>query len=409
MICQKLQRNYSEQRSQRRQRVRYLYALVGNLRDLRVAFGDYCDDMSATGLYLLHVGHYLLVLLVMCGYKENRHAVVDKGDRSVLHLCCRIALGMDIAYLLELQCALKSHRIVPATSQIEEVGGIGVCAADGLDAVVELQHLLNLVRDDGQLLYHGVIFLLADGALAVSQTQSQQGKTCELSCECLCGGHSYLRAHMDVYAGIRLTGYAGAYGVDDTEDAGAFRLRQLYSCQRVGGLTALAYRDDNIGRVDDGIAVTELTGIVDLYRYLAILLYELLADESCVPACSAGYDDEPLGGHQPVLVVLDGRQDDVVGIDVVVAALPLLACRCLGKQTATHAVAEALRLVEDLLEHEVWEPTFREHVNIHVDLVDLHVSACLVEVPDLEWLSDLCRYHLLIVDIYYILRVFNYW
>ncbi len=110
---------------------------------------------------------------------------------------------------------------------------------------------------------------------------------------------------MDVYSRISLACDAGAHGVDDAEDAGTFRLCQFYCSQRVGSLAALAYCYDDIGGVDDRVAVTELTGVINLHRYLAVLLNELLSYEPSMPARSAGNDDEALGRHQAVLVVLD--------------------------------------------------------------------------------------------------------
>ena len=49
---------------------------------------------------------------------------IDQGDRSVFHFAGRIALGMDVGNLLELQRAFVGNRHVDAASQIETVANI---------------------------------------------------------------------------------------------------------------------------------------------------------------------------------------------------------------------------------------------------------------------------------------------
>lgn len=46
----------------------------------------------------------------------------------------------------------------------------------------------------------------------------------------------------------------------------------------------------------------------------------------------------------------------------------------IGEEAAAHTVAQTLRLVEDLLEHEMGEASLVEHVQIHVYLLDIHVN-----------------------------------
>ena len=100
MVSEELQWDDGEQRSKWGKGVWNLDALVGNLRNLGIAFGDNGDDVTATRLDLLHVRHDLLILLVVSSHEENRHVVVDKGNRTVLHLGGRITFGMNIADFL---------------------------------------------------------------------------------------------------------------------------------------------------------------------------------------------------------------------------------------------------------------------------------------------------------------------
>ena len=59
----------------------------------------------------------------------------------MLELPGRIALGMDVADLLELQGTFESNRVERAAAEIEHVARIGHGTGDGLDLVVPLEHL----------------------------------------------------------------------------------------------------------------------------------------------------------------------------------------------------------------------------------------------------------------------------
>ena len=50
--------------------------------------------------------------------------LVDERDRAVLHLAGRIALGVDVRDLLQLQRAFERDRVVDAAAEVEEVGAV---------------------------------------------------------------------------------------------------------------------------------------------------------------------------------------------------------------------------------------------------------------------------------------------
>ena len=52
---------------------------------------------------------------------DDRHLLVDQRDRPVLHLAGRIALGVDVGDLLELERALHGDREHDAPPEEEEV------------------------------------------------------------------------------------------------------------------------------------------------------------------------------------------------------------------------------------------------------------------------------------------------
>ena len=125
MIRQKLQRNRSYQRLKTFKRLGHLYNLVGNLAYSVVAFRHEGDDLAASCLYLLDIAQHLLIHVVARRNDHHRHVRINKSNRSVLHLRRRIALGMDVAYLLQLQCALQGNRIAVSPSEVEEIARIG--------------------------------------------------------------------------------------------------------------------------------------------------------------------------------------------------------------------------------------------------------------------------------------------
>ena len=56
---------------------------------------------------------------------HTRHVMVDQCDRTVLHLGCGIALGVDVGNLFQFQSAFERSGVVVAAAEIEEIVGIG--------------------------------------------------------------------------------------------------------------------------------------------------------------------------------------------------------------------------------------------------------------------------------------------
>src|SRR3546814_3847037 len=61
------------------------------------------DHLAAARRHLLHVGGGLLEQRPRGGADDDRHVLVDEGDGAVLHLAGGVALGVDVADLLQLQ------------------------------------------------------------------------------------------------------------------------------------------------------------------------------------------------------------------------------------------------------------------------------------------------------------------
>ena len=148
----------------------------------------------------------------------SRHILIYQSDRTMLHLGSRITLSMDIADFLQLQGTLHRHRIVYATTQIQEVVRIGKHSGDILDHRSLLQHLLHLLRNLRKFLYHLIIISIVQGSLLMTQSQGKKRKNRYLTGECLRTCHTNLRTHMDIDTRIRFTCDGRTHAVHDTEN-----------------------------------------------------------------------------------------------------------------------------------------------------------------------------------------------
>ena len=139
-----------------------------------VALRHDSQDASLARLNLLHIRYNLLVQLVVSGYKDDRHVLVDKGYRAVLHLGSRITLGMYVAYLLELERTLQGYGVVEAASKVQKV--VGVCEHLGKIGYLlrNLEFLLHLCRNLCQLAYKVMVFVVGECARLVSQCQCKE-------------------------------------------------------------------------------------------------------------------------------------------------------------------------------------------------------------------------------------------
>jgi hypothetical protein len=129
-----LQRHDREHRAERLGDVGDIEHVLGVLLDVVVALGGDGDDVPAPGAHLLDVAHHLFVLAALVGDEDRGHALVDEGDRAVLHLRGGHALGVDVRDFLEFERAFEGGRVVVAAAQEEPVLAVDVLLGDLLDA-----------------------------------------------------------------------------------------------------------------------------------------------------------------------------------------------------------------------------------------------------------------------------------
>ena len=175
-----------------------LDVFIGEGLDAGVAFGDDGDDAASACLDFLNVAHELVVEHVLRGDDHHGHLVVDEGDGAVLHFGSGVSFGMDIADFLELQRTFEGYGIVVTATQVKEVVGVGEDAADVADMVVGFQHFRHLFRNAVQLLHQFIVFVCADDALLLCQSEGQHGEDGDLAGECLGRSYTNLRAYVDV-------------------------------------------------------------------------------------------------------------------------------------------------------------------------------------------------------------------
>mmetsp|Transcript_30514 Transcript_30514/g.90535 ORF Transcript_30514/g.90535 Transcript_30514/m.90535 type:complete len:318 (+) Transcript_30514:691-1644(+) len=178
---------------------------------------------------------------------------------------------------------------------------------------------------------------------------------------------------MEIHPGVRHPRDARADHVHNAYRESLVLLRDPDRLQSVGRFAALRDRDDDVVLRDDGFPVPELAGVFHLDRDLCQALEGVLGDEAGVPRGAAGADDDPRSrGHalQRAPPIRD------LGDLLQAAQLDLPGVLLLGGlvQAPTHRVAERVRLVHDLLEHEVGVAALLDllqgHVEPHDGVVD---------------------------------------
>ena len=157
-----------------------------------------------------------------------------------------------------------------------------------------------------------------------------------------------------------------AVDVADAEHAGALLARVAYGHEGVHRLAGLGDRDHQGGAGEDGVAVAELAGQLDLARDLRPVLDGVLGDHARVMRGAAGHDDDLVDVAQLVV-----REAHLVEAEPPVGADP-----------AEQRVGDRARLLGDLLQHEVVVAALLGGGDVPVDVVLLDLGGLAGEVGD---------------------------
>ena len=254
------------------------------------------------------------------------------------HLAGRVALGVDVGDLLQLERALERDRVVDAAPQVEEVRGPVEALGDLPDDRIGPEHVLHQDRELRQRLDDAARLAVRQRAARLPEAQGQQVERDELRRERLG------RRHPDLGAGVGVdgaVGLAGGHAPDDVADGdapGAPGAGLAQRGQRVGGLAGLRDRHGQGARADQRLAVAELRGVVDVHADAGQRLDEELADQAGVPRRAAGQDPHLVDRAQRRVRHLQLAQVDA-GV--------------LGRDPSEHRLLERAGLLEDLFQHEV--------------------------------------------------------
>ncbi len=157
-----------------------------------------------------------------------------------------------------------------------------------------------------------------------------------------------------------------SHDVDDPQYAGATPLPFAHRGQRVRGLAGLADREHQRAVVDHRVAIPELARVFDLDRDARRILEQVFPDQRRVPRGATG------GEHDAI--------EPAPALFVDVAEPPQDRGPFGQLQAPAHGVADGLRLLEDLLEHEVRIAALLDLLEVPRDLVDRLVDVGVLEV-----------------------------
>ena len=194
-------------------------------------------------------------------------SLVDERDRAVLHLAGRIALGVDVRDLLQLQRALERDRIVDAAAEVEEVAPLRTLWRSPRSAA---RTSASARCSSGSCVSASSCGRAASGverAAHLAEVDRQQVQRDQLRRERL------RRRDADLRAGVGVDRAVGSRVAMLPTTLQMAMLRAPASWpraappERIGRLARLRDHDRERVLVDDRIAIAELRPVVDLHRH----------------------------------------------------------------------------------------------------------------------------------------------
>ena len=358
--------------------------VLGKRGQVSVAAGAEQHQPPLAGLDLLDIGHGLGVDAVPRHQPHHRHVAVDEGDRPVLEFAGGIALGVDVGDLLELERPFQGDGEVQAAADEEEVAGVVVAFDQPGD--LGLQAGQFVLDDRGQVdqgRAQGLALGRGDGVAHLAEVQGEQEQGRQLAGEGLGRGHADLRAGMGVEDAVGLAGHGRADHVADGQHPRAELGGPADAGQGVRGLARLGDGNGQHPLVDQQPAVAELGGDVHLHRHPHPFLQPVLGHQGRVPGGAAGDQGDALDPPDGRVVQADLRQFHQAGVRY---------------DAAAHGVADRLRLLEDLLEHEVAEAGLLGHGRAPVDGGYRFVKECAVVHTQNRVCAPAEHHHLAVVE-----------
>ena len=298
--------------------------------------GGQCQHIAAPGLYLHDIAHGLLKELGIGPQGHHQSTFLDQTDGAVLEFAGGIGLGVDIGDLLELQGAFQSQGIIYVTPNEKYAVVVEVLAGIVLDIVLIGEDLLHLRRQQQHLFQHTVVFLHRHGAQKAGQVQPQQIQNSQLGGISLRGSYGDLRSCPGIEHLVGLPGDGGTHHIDNGEDSGPQPLGFPQCRHGIQRLSRLADHNDQRPVIHNGVHIPEFGGQRHFHRNAQDPLQVILSDHPHMVGRSTGHDIKLMHTAQIFLRQLEVLQEH-------------LAVTNAGEDRPAHS----LRLLHDLLEHEV--------------------------------------------------------
>ena len=200
--------------------------------------GRHRDEPPTPRLHLLHVRAHLRVDVILRRHEHYRHRGIDQRDRAVLHLRRRVALGMDVGDLLELQGTLERGGEIHAPPQVQEIPRVGEARRQRPHFRLERQGARHQLRQLDQAA-HQLPALLRRQPPRPPEIQPQQRQRRDLRRERLGRRHADLGARVQVDPAPALARDGTPHHVDDPHHPRSRRPCRPQRFQRVRGLPRL--------------------------------------------------------------------------------------------------------------------------------------------------------------------------
>ena len=233
--------------------------------------------------------------LVAHGNANYRQAGLNQRNRPVLHLAGRVAFGVDVRNLFELERTFICDGHVDAAPEVHAVAGVLQCLRNHLHLRFAVQHAAGQIRQARQILCQRQALRGGQCAAQVAQQHCQHVQIHQRRGEGLGGGHANLRAGLHGDVAMRHARGLAADGVDNAPHNCAARCGFSDGCQRVGGFPALADGEHNCVAVNNRVGVAKFGRNADFDGQARERLDHQLAHHARVRCRAAAGDHHALG------------------------------------------------------------------------------------------------------------------
>ena len=312
------------------------------------------QHIAAPGFHLHNITHGLLKKLCVGTQGHHQCAFLNKADGAVLKFAGSVSLGVNIRNLLELQGTLQPQGIVHIPSDKKHTVMIEILAGKILDIVLVGEDLLHFPRQQQHLLEDGAILFLLHGTQQPRQVQPQQVQHCQLGGIRLGGGYRNLRSRPGIKDLVGFPCNRGTNHIDNRENGSAQPLGLPEGRHGIQCLTRLADDDHQGLFIHNGIHIPELRGQSHLHRDTENPLQVVLAHHSHMVGRAAGHNIQLMDAAQIVF-----RQAEILQKHLSVP------------DPGEYGPAHSLRLLHDLLEHEVLIAALFRRIHFPVYVGDL--------------------------------------